>query len=170
MTSLPSRYSPLHCTAGNLCRKITLTDATSSPLWQTGLCKNPGQLWETLRKNPGKLCKYRGNYGRLHVIEHNGKTSYYIEGWISHDTERGRVTWIQVYASLNYRKLKKAVPTLTLARATQDTPIVPTNIRFNFYGHIINVTVSNIVVRVEIPLSELRGSTLQLGGKSSETG
>lgn len=62
------------------------------------------------------------------------------------------------------------MPTLTLARATQDTPIVPTNIRFNFYGHIINVTVSNIVVRVEIPLSELRGSTLQLGGKSSETG
>jgi len=29
-------------------------------------------------------------YGRLREIEHNGKKSQYMEGWISHDTERER--------------------------------------------------------------------------------
>jgi len=36
-----------------------------------------------------KVCvKILGNYGRPQVIEHKGKTSWYIEGWISHDSER----------------------------------------------------------------------------------
>jgi len=30
------------------------------------------------------------NYWRLHEIENNGKTSYYIDGWISHDAETER--------------------------------------------------------------------------------
>jgi len=47
-----------------------------------------------LFNNFKRLCIYiciLGNYGRLHIIEHNGKTSKYIEDWIIHDTEEREI-------------------------------------------------------------------------------
>jgi len=56
------------------------------------LCKNPGELWETARDGT------------------QWKTSQYIEGWISHDTERDRdcVIWTNAVNAYNEFDLDQA--------------------------------------------------------------
>jgi len=71
---------------GHVIRKGELEDLALSVRIPENVQEVPNVLLSSITL---KVCaKILGNYGRLHEIEHNGRTSYYIEGWISHYTER----------------------------------------------------------------------------------